>query len=669
MIDRSRAVTPPPGRGVVRIACPGQHCFDTGRPKWICPSCRDVVSYGFTDAHMYCRCSRYPASHAVFKCRHNQHGSDYAKHTPDHLRSLLAALDPVDEYNMLILGRTGTGKSMFINAFHNYVYFKTLKEAMANEGCIRYVIPFSFTREEENGEVYEVVVGDETEFETFSRTGQSGTRQSMVYSFTLDGKIFNLIDTPGIGDTRGPIQDHRNMNDILSVLEKVDKLSAVLFLLPPDETRLDSSFEFCITLLLSHLHRDIVKNVFFIFNRASSTNYRAGATRIQLDNLLRGLNTGLSRNETNQFFFDSEGYMFLAAYKQKQPREWANRDRYSKMWEISADETYRLLTAAMQLPTHQVRKTLSVNRIRRVLEGMAKPLTQFASSMEHMQLNLEAVRQKLTDLGAEGNDLTRLAEELKSDMSVPVRYELPSKRTVCTEKDCLQSKKVCHDGCSIDAPDEIFGSPALYYCSAFRRWWSAWLLGGHPWDLHMLVSYEFREEARTIEDAETSNKIKLNKDKKVVVQNLIQHATRCRDEVAREWNLVNKKRAEFGIYLVKNSLVGKNDAYAKHLDVCIEVARLANRTTEVDELHRQKTAYMDMKKHLWDAAIAEPSTVLDEDGLEKAIQDLKNMRMFGQALSKAFDPVNAVPKGERFKQICEEPGTKPGMLSRFHWPW
>jgi len=183
MVDRSRASLPPPDRRAVRIPCPGQQCFGTGRPKWTCPHCRDLVSYGFTDTYMYCRCSRYPASHAMFKCRHKEHGPEYAKHSSDHLRGLLEALSPADEYNMLILGRTGTGKSMFINAFHNYLNFDTLEDAMADKGPIRHVIPFAFTRESKNGEVYEVAVGEETEMEAFSRTGQSGTRQTTSYSF------------------------------------------------------------------------------------------------------------------------------------------------------------------------------------------------------------------------------------------------------------------------------------------------------------------------------------------------------------------------------------------------------------------------------------------------------------------------------------------------------
>ena len=48
--------------------------------------------------------------------------------------------------------------------------------------------------------------------------------------------------------------------------------------------------------------------------------------------------------------------------------------------------------------------------------------------------------------------------------------------------------------------------------------------------------------------------------------------------------MINTKRAEFGVYLVSNSLVGDKDPYTKHFDVCITAARLQNREEEAAEL-------------------------------------------------------------------------------------
>jgi len=137
-LGRSRAMAPPPSPRVVWIPCPGKHCFGTGRPKWTGPGCRGLESHGFTDTYIYCPCSRLPASYSVFRCRIDKPRFEYAKHDPEHLGELLVDLDPAEVYNFLILGRTGAGKSMFINAFHNCVNLETLNYAMANEGPYKY---------------------------------------------------------------------------------------------------------------------------------------------------------------------------------------------------------------------------------------------------------------------------------------------------------------------------------------------------------------------------------------------------------------------------------------------------------------------------------------------------------------------------------------------------
>ncbi|KAF1956852.1 hypothetical protein CC80DRAFT_593539 [Byssothecium circinans] len=314
-VDRTRSVTPPSSRRVVRVPCPGADCFTTGKLKWVCSTCQDPVCYGFTDDNLYCLCSRYPFTDAVFKCNCAIHGPEFAKYGEEDLRKRLKALDPFEEYNILILGRSGVGKSIFINALVNYLEFESLEDAMIDTGPLRYVIPCSFSYQDEKMEDHEVVVGKQTIWEKFSSTGKSSTRKTLTYCFNIDGKSIRFIDTPGILDTAGPQQDHENAKDIFGMLESIDKLSAILILMPPNETRLDIAFKFCITELLSRLHRDTSKNILFGFTNAGETHFTLGATKAPLDKMLENLETGIARGESNQYFFDSKGFMFLATYK------------------------------------------------------------------------------------------------------------------------------------------------------------------------------------------------------------------------------------------------------------------------------------------------------------------------------------------------------------------
>jgi hypothetical protein len=96
------------------------------------------------------------------------------------------------------------------------------------------------------------------------------------------------------------------MRGILRTLERgaVDKLSAVLILLKPNETRLTPAFEFCLTELLRHLHLDIIKNnMLFGFTNANTTRYELGATEGLLKEVFKKLKTDIDLGDRNQFFF------------------------------------------------------------------------------------------------------------------------------------------------------------------------------------------------------------------------------------------------------------------------------------------------------------------------------------------------------------------------------
>lgn len=128
----------------------------------------------------------------------------YDKHNDEHLLGLLKDLDSQEIYNILILGESGVGKTMFINAFYNYRAYATLSDAMADPRELQYLIPCTFRFGSRLGFKtlgHNVVIGEGDEFEWTSGDGQSATRSSGIYRFKIDSKMINLIDTPGLGDT------------------------------------------------------------------------------------------------------------------------------------------------------------------------------------------------------------------------------------------------------------------------------------------------------------------------------------------------------------------------------------------------------------------------------------------------------------------------------------
>lgn len=152
------------------------------------------------------------------------------------------------------------GKSTFINAFINYLSFETLDDALAAKH-LNYLIPCSFSTQSENldGRLVqnEVKIGHDKEELDGSR-GSSATQEATVYRLAYPGGTVRLIDTPGMGDTRGKNMDEQNLKKILQVLRNYDKLHGILILLKPNNTRLTILFRYCIQELLTQLHKRYV---------------------------------------------------------------------------------------------------------------------------------------------------------------------------------------------------------------------------------------------------------------------------------------------------------------------------------------------------------------------------------------------------------------------------
>ncbi|KAH7175972.1 hypothetical protein EDB81DRAFT_771616 [Dactylonectria macrodidyma] len=680
--DRTRSVAPPSSRRVVRIPCPGESCFGTGKLKWTCPTCQDPVCYGFTDDYLYCLCSRYHFTDGVFKCNRPIHGAKFVKYGDEDLHQRLKSLDPFEEYNILVLGRSGVGKSMLINALVNYLEFDSLHDAITDPGPLQYIIPCSFSYQDEELNDHQVVVGKETLWERFSRTGQSSTKKTLTYCFNMDGKTIRFIDTPGINDTEGIDQDHENGKDIFRMLESIDKLSAILILLQPNETRLDAPFKFCITELLSRLHSDTSKNLLFGFTNASGTNFTLGATKGPLDCMLEELQTGIARGETNQYFFDSKGFMFLAAYKQNLAYMPGGERDHGMSWAKSASEAHRLITTVMRLPTHDMDMTLKLNRTRTFLEGMAKPLAKFTTSTKTAQKKLEDAERELVEVVALGGDLAEKAKT-KITIVVPVRHDLSRPRTVCAHPSCtsqvkdeegvLQTvfKTICHDNCDITMPDEIKGAEDLINCSPFRRWlpWIR-LVGGyecvhenckHGWKEHMHISYEFRDETRRVDDDAVLDEIRSNADAKELLNRKIQTAQEHQQIMRKERGQIRAARALFFVYL-SNNAVGKSRAYSdatiQYLNLQIGVADQDGKTDKAAELMLQRSMHRDEVKALEEAITEGTVAVPDERAVDETIAGLKSMSLFGKNLSDAVKPRNVEVEGSRFIFVPSKPKSK-----------
>ncbi|KAI9202846.1 uncharacterized protein BJ171DRAFT_512304 [Polychytrium aggregatum] len=228
------------------------------------------------------------------------------------------------------MGETGVGKSTLINAVANYVSFKSLEEACASSEIVT-LVPTKFV-------LYDPETCKPTEIKTDDKSlkvpahaahanevykqGQSTTQHPQSYVFSvydednLPTKI-RIIDTPGMGDSRGVETDRLNMQNIIRCVTRVGKIHMLVIALPTNQSRLTVWFRFCIMELFKYLDRGTVENIAFLFTKARSTAFRVGDTipnmRQLFDQIKSQSGVDIHLDDTNSFIIDNEAYRYLLA--------------------------------------------------------------------------------------------------------------------------------------------------------------------------------------------------------------------------------------------------------------------------------------------------------------------------------------------------------------------
>lgn len=680
-------------RRFVKIACPNNDCDLYKACDWLCSQCTAPIEYGFTDQYFYCDCGRSKYRNYDFKCNSEAHGLQYSGFDSAVLLDLLQTLEQSesDSLNILILGETGVGKSTFINAFVNYLTFETLDEAIQTEG-LNWVIPCSFSthimdrsRPDNSIDEIKIQVGFRDD-EHDGTKGASATQETKVYPVTIGTRIIRLIDTPGIGDTRGVEYDKKNIADILQTLSSYDELHGVIILLKSNAARLTVNFSYCITELLIHLHHSAARNMVFGFTNTRITNYAPGDSFGPLKELLtRHPDVGISLSTHTTYCFDSESFRYLAALKNGTILP--NKEDFCRSWKHSRDEAWRLLDYFRSRPPHMVKSTISLNRTRQLITMLTKPMAEISQLIRTNIALGEDQMKELEDTRLSGDKLRNKLHlqkvQLKSE-------NLDKPRTVCANSSCTdvrndgnEENKVvtvyksrCHKTCSLtDVQADRLACPQLIRCAAF---------GGsnfckkckHHWQEHLHVLYELIEHTTTEKDNEIEKQLKKNADDVTLRQTAIKQLKELILEYKKEQDKIQDATARFCMFLKKHSLTPYNDATLEYLDFLIKDERAKVQAAQAKgilaktNVKRLEALEEDRRKHeeLIKVLTSHMNNFdtewrpLTEEGVEKLVQKLYSLKHFGKNLRSVKQAIAAAHEAT-YREIpfrVNGPGTRGG---------
>ncbi|CAB4418188.1 unnamed protein product [Rhizophagus irregularis] len=393
----------------LEIPCP-QDC-PTIDSNWRCFRCKKHVEYGYNE-HLYCECGESNITHSKFKCNSPHHTKGYISFESNKLNDLLSSVPSQEEINILLLGETGVGKSTFINAFANYLKFNTLDNAKS--GDIEVLIPPEFTYMDDNYETVTIKLGNYDSNKPLEE-GESSTRECESYVFHLpENRLIRLIDTPGIGDTRGSEYDKKNCENILWYISHYQYLNGICILLKPNNSRYSIVFKYCILELLTHLHKSAKDNIVFCFTNTRETHYRPGNTlqplKEQLEKLKKQAKSGVEIKVHKDiiYCFDNESFGYLAAIKEIKFTQ-NEEQNLAESWKRSVDESLRLIKYLVKRQPHIVKDTLSLNNFRNTVLLLSRP---FAEIERLIQKSIILIKEKQEEI----NNSSKTIEELKGKL-------------------------------------------------------------------------------------------------------------------------------------------------------------------------------------------------------------------------------------------------------------
>ena len=481
------------------------------------------------------------------------------------------------EINVLILGETGVGKSTWINGLANYIQFENL-EAAARHVNLLTIIPSSFSYTDDEGEIVKIKVGEETDNEKFT-AGQSATQAPVTYLFPIPEKncVVKLIDTPGIGDTRGVEQDKKNFESILSHISNFDELHAILILLKPNSARLTVMFEFCIKELLVYLHKDAARNIIFCYTNTRGTFYKPGDTLPTLKEMVKKSN--LELNTKKNFCFDNEAFRFLACLKNGIVFEEHEKTAFSQSWDIATKTTDRLFDYVMTLEPHKIESTMSLNNARRIIGLMSRPMSEMTTTIVKNIETLEDHKKKIRDLDNKAYDLEK---NLRVNITTLEFKELGYPRTVCTNGNCIETvfdedagvskknyRQHCHPHCSLSGIEvNNVGFEGLRGCAAMRgREYCAEC--GHSYKEHMHLTYDLVSVPLEKLNTEVNDKLNANRGEKRTKESRIKALDDAIKNMKEEKNKLFETSAKFGSFLKQNAILPYNDAILEYFKISI----------------------------------------------------------------------------------------------------
>lgn len=347
------------------------------------------------------------------------------------------------EMNVVVVGMTGSGKSTFMNTFHNYFSERDIHTISA-------IIPTQYYPMEErllpNGGVltHTERAGDFMGSQTDGCTAYTyPIRYRDPHGSGLLPSSFNLYDTPGFGDTRGIEQDKENLLKILGAMSKFGTISGIIVVINGREARLHTVIKASLETLKGNIPDRLRDNVIVVFTNCN---------RITRNFQMASLYEYFTPSEDKVFYMDNSAFGSDPSSRVEEEMnqvltDWANSIR-------TCSKIHQCLTQMDALPAADIEIILEArDRMRGYMHealGDFGNVQKVAKELENLQ---RLIQQQKVD--------RQTASNYTATVMVEVPEEVPANQNSTI---CMSCSHMCHEPCYLnEIPDK--GSTAFRGCA------------------------------------------------------------------------------------------------------------------------------------------------------------------------------------------------------------
>lgn len=623
----------------LKLKCPGEKCFDSIPKAWKCLVCDFFILY--SNKRLYCGCGSYSVEECHYKCSNNENHENVGycllpKQDKEQLKYL-----PTRPLVFLLLGESGVGKSTFINSFANYALYDSLDEAIKHK--LKILIPVKFSMVVDEGEKL-ISIGCETKNE-YLRIGQSSTQTCQTYEFPELG--ITIIDTPGIGDSRGIHQDSVNLQHILKYISSFDKIDGICILLKPNESKSTVLYQYCFKGILSQLDKSAANNIAFCYTNSRGTFYKPGDSHLKIQQMVKSLNVpNLKYNGTNTFCFDSESFRLLAALQSNVKFSQNQINDYSSSWKVSVESTEKLISYLNLLPPHDIRNTVSLNECRILINALSKPVVEITRLIDTKLMSIENKKQEII---AQSNDIESLKKNLTMKYFDLERKDLPYPTTVCTNSTCVTPVTIkgvvnityttqCHVKCLIKGTTNTINCLDLKDCYAMNNtlYCKECKFNCH-YSKHMHITYETFLIKKEMENEDVKKQIEEGIDATSLKRQWVESLEKEIKENTDEKNEILKISSQLSYFLKENCITTYHDTVIEYLKICIENEELKSDKSGKKSMEDNLKFFQDQHDYFQKNLSNQQIQKITTKDVPILIEKLKNLKENGKTLRECIE--------------------------------